>query len=93
MYFNCVLLFVITVYYIGRSNNTSTNNIFIHTCYNYIEQYIPINNNIQRIIKHVMLNNYINTQLQHTCFYSKIYNDMSYKPYTTDDIYFLIVVN
>ena len=31
-------------------------NIFIHTCYNCIEQYIPINNNILRIIKHVMLN-------------------------------------
>ena len=32
-------------------------NIFIHTCYNCIEQYIPNNNNnIQRIIKHVMLN-------------------------------------
>ena len=32
------------------------NNIFIHTCYNCFEQYIPINNNILRIIKHVMLN-------------------------------------
>ena len=34
----------------------NNNNIFIHTCYNCIEQYIPINNNILRIIKHVMLN-------------------------------------
>ena len=37
-------------------NNNNNNNIFIHTCYNCIEQYIPINNNILRIIKHVMLN-------------------------------------
>ena len=36
--------------------NNNNNNIFIHTCYNCIEQYIPINNNILRIIKHVMLN-------------------------------------
>ena len=34
----------------------NNNNIFIHRCYNCIEQYIPINNNILRIIKHVMLN-------------------------------------
>ena len=37
-------------------NNNNNNNIFIHTCYNCIEQYIPINNNILRIIKHLMLN-------------------------------------
>ena len=36
--------------------NNNNNNIFIHTCYNCIEQYIPINNDILRIIKHVMLN-------------------------------------
>ena len=36
--------------------NNYNNNIFIHTCYNCIEQYIPINNNILRITKHVMLN-------------------------------------
>ena len=41
------------LYQIHYNNN---NNIFIHTCYNCIEQYIPINNNILRIIKHVMLN-------------------------------------
>ena len=39
--------------FVQLNNN---NNIFIHTCYNCIEQYIPINNNILRIIKHVMLN-------------------------------------
>ena len=30
--------------------------IFIYTCHNCIEQYIPINNMIQSIIIHVMLN-------------------------------------
>ena len=44
---------IFTAYRTDLNNN---NNIFIHTCYNCIEQYIPINNNILRIIKHVMLN-------------------------------------
>ena len=39
-----------------KQHNNNNNNIFIHTCYYCIEQYIPINNNIQRIIKHVMMN-------------------------------------
>ena len=30
----------------NNNNNNNNNNIFIHTCYNCIEQYIPINNNI-----------------------------------------------
>ena len=38
------------------NNKNDNNNIFIHTCYNFIEQYIPINSNILRIIKHVILN-------------------------------------
>ena len=48
----CTLASHYTKYNIEDHNN---NNIFIHTCYNCIEQYIPINNNILRIIKHVML--------------------------------------
>ena len=36
--------------------NNNNNNIFIHTCNNCSEQYIPINNMTRRNIIHVMLN-------------------------------------
>ena len=43
-------------YNVSSSYNNTNNNIFIHTCYNCIKQYIPINNNILRVIEHIMLN-------------------------------------
>ena len=46
------LLYYLNLLHIINNNN----NIFIHTCYNCIEQYIPINNNKLKIIKHAMLN-------------------------------------
>ena len=51
---NCLIHCQIPKLYYNNNNN----NIFIHTCYNCIEQYIPINNNLLRIIKHVKLLGY-----------------------------------
>ena len=60
MFFRCSMNKACDITNVVLSGNiidyNNNNNIFIHTCYNCIEQYIPINNNILRIIKHVMLN-------------------------------------
>ena len=53
---NYLLIFAILLVHVIHIYFGINNNIFIHTCYNCIEQFIPINNNILRIIKHVMLN-------------------------------------
>ena len=56
MYKNCNKSFLISLNdYNNKNNNNNNNNISSHTCYNCIEQYIPINNIIQILIMHVML--------------------------------------